>query len=262
MRLAIALAALAMMGAAQSQPPQRGNSKPNSNSATATSAPADQPSTINQIFGTANDATPPRTTQQGKLQQALEKAETDPVVWATVVIAVFAGWQVAIYRKMLKTTRIVERAYVYVSRINLPHFKPGERFLITCTVRNAGKTPGDIKSVRIAVNFLRPEATDFTLLDVTGTQVEQAGSIVGEQELTMGAWSSESVSAQRHADVINAQQRMIVTGVVTYKDRFEAEHDTDFGREYDAVLSQGHQRPIFGHLRVESGSAKGYNDAN
>src|SRR5438045_1283154 len=95
--LTAAAAFLAWAAAATSQSPERRNANPQTNPPNGASTPATQPTTINQIFGTANNAEPPRTEQHGDFYRALQKAQTDPIVWVTVVIAIFAGWQVAVY---------------------------------------------------------------------------------------------------------------------------------------------------------------------
>ena len=243
--LAIASAFLLLCGMAQSQPHQRSNRKPQPDNTARTPTQSPQPSTVNQIFGASNDPVPPRQAQQSKLRQFLDKAQSDPIVWLTLIIAIFAGVQVGVYISMHATMKQVERAYVHVGEIQLFRFEPGSVPRIVVPIMNKGKTPAVIfraaarRELLVAEPKGPPPFTNFHELDFPlGTDQREMWGVDFEREMT-----------QAELDLINGKLPtapkgiMIVSGRIDYRDQFGGKRFMLWGRRYDP--EQSADKPYF-----------------
>jgi hypothetical protein len=175
-----------------------------------------------------------RPDKQDKLGQALNKLETDPIVWLTVAL-VGLGWlQFRMYSEQLAATKIIERAYV-----DLSHQPPGLVFVgeenglkhevrVTIGIKNNGNTPSDVLAFKVTFvhggDLLRnPERPPIpTTTDAIFTVMPRD---------TIYTWHNFPISSfielQQIGDAIIPAY---VIGWVVYRDRFEKRHRSGYAR--------------------------------
>lgn len=240
--------------AGQSQLPQCGNSNPDSNDSKNRAAVAAQSTPLKQILGATNAAAPPPANEQSKLGQALEKAETDPVVWVTVLIAVFAFWQVVVYRQMRDHTIVIERAYVTMS-----HHRPGliiddwaaesasgmtqgdgvprQNISVNVRVQNSGNTPATVTYRLLQLLFTDQPLTDVPAYDPAQGEVVRVHLVKGDDLNVFANWNIEETAFTSVRSGLN----LYLLGYVDYIDKFGRRHRAGYARVYNPSIDTSRQ---------------------
>jgi len=190
--------------------------------------------------------------QRNKFGQFLEKVETDPVVWITLIIAFFAGWQIRIYGQMRDHAKMTERAYIQPwclhPGIQFKHFQSGNDVAtLHMQIKNCGRTPARITTAVLSLSIRptgaalpeHPEYPDpIPRQTIKMFLVTNADFFVGDA-LTLSANDMKALKESR-------TQTIVALGYVDYIDRFGDRHRAGVGMVYERVTEYVMERRTAG----------------
>ncbi|MCX6537437.1 MAG: hypothetical protein NT151_00680 [Acidobacteria bacterium] len=184
--------------------------------------PSPEPVASRQIIATTNNDEPATTHEQNKTDRLADDL-MNPITWITAVIALFACWQVIVYRQMRDHTKVVERAYIGVSHVRLTELRE-DSASIRMKIMNRGKTPGQVLGGNIW----------WSATDTPGSQLVELKKFIDVAPMLLTAEASMMCSVD-----VPVGKEMLAThtwwlsGEVHYEDRFGDVHEAGFGRRYD-----------------------------
>lgn len=197
---------------------------------------------------------------------------------STVVIAFFTALTFGVFLYQIKVAHDAERAWIVVSDIHKPdHLEwidmqpaiyPKETF--SWTIKNTGRTPARILSVRLRFRFVqnlnqlspRPDYGSGKCILVTRIPTE--GAILPQNEPTMistyfeGADGEASAPTQDQIDAVRLGTAFLIAyGSVSYRDIFKRKHETRFSHVYHVRMPTAQHVPIEGWF--SAGGPESYN---
>lgn len=251
MGLSVFVIALALFA---SQPQPQEADPGDQDAAAETQEPSDTP-TINQVAN-AQDSEQPAADQQTYAQQILENLATNPIAWVTIGLLLVAASQAGITFYMLKISRAVERAYLYVRGVtHFVNYAPGKEPEIMVTVINSGRTPGRIIEAGIAT--VPVKAIEFLPRPMPDPRMQSSNlTVVAGQHID---WGNKLDPVEKSdSDLVNLNGwTLVVFGRIVYMDTFEQRHNTDFSFVYNP------KRQPAGATKIDFViDPNGYSDAN
>lgn len=174
----------------------------------------------------------------------------------TIVIAGAAIGQALIYRQMLKTAGITERAWINLETLHLENFdKPDtvQQPRAVIGLKNSGHTPAFITRAKVILLTTPPlpETPPYDLARWAGVEQGPPPSILVAGEKTNWRYLfPNAVKPEEYRDIqtLSLDGKAWIFGVVEYRDSFGRDHRYGFARVYDPWLQEKHAGDRFAHV--------------
>jgi hypothetical protein len=193
-----------------------------------------------QALDSSDDSKPPRPNEQSKLQQALYNLQTDPIVWLTLVLAILAGWQIAIYRRQLKMHETIERAYLALSHkppgiVIDPLVLPNETIAkqsvgVYLGVKNLGNTPANVTYALIQLCASDKPLPSTPPYDRSLLRKMQVSTVKSDDFVIFQSVPIDLVTIEK---IKKGTLKLYALGYADYIDKFKKRHRCGYARVYD-----------------------------